>query len=179
MSALVPSRKCSNALKPPGSPGRYQRGCLSPGLPACYTRNLTIVPARWRILTGLKSIWNCVRKASPATFCGRNTASGYPCGRIATRSSAAATRLGASRRSAPCANSISLVKNVLSTTVGPRWRLSHQKPVSAGRLRSSWRCWGIKLYLRGGHVYTVATGLASQPRQDAGVLRRCPRNPGP
>lgn len=32
----------------------------------------------------------------------------------------------------------------------------------------------IKLHLRGGHLYAVAAGLASQPRQDAGVLRGVP-----
>lgn len=37
----------------------------------CYILSLTVAPARWRILTGLKSIWSCVRKASPATFCQR------------------------------------------------------------------------------------------------------------
>lgn len=167
MSARGPSRKCSNALRPPGSPGRYQRGCQSPGLPACCIRTLTVVPERWKILTGLKSIWSCVRKASPATFCGKSTVSGCRSGRTATHSSAAATRPGASLRSVPCGNSISRVKNALSTTVDPRWRLSHQKPASAGRLRSSWRCWGHQ------------TIPSRKPRQDAGVLRRRPRNPGP
>lgn len=86
--------------------------------------SLTVVLAHWRILTGLKSILSCVRKVSPATFYGRNTASGCPSGRIATRSSAAATRPGASHRNAPCASSISLVKNALSTTADPRCRLT-------------------------------------------------------
>lgn len=76
-----------------------------------------------------------------ATFCGRNTASGCPFGRTATRSSAVATRPGASHRNAPCASNISPVKNASSTTVGPQCRLSHRRPVNAGRPRSSWRCW--------------------------------------
>jgi len=117
------------------------RGCQSPDLPVCCILSLTVVLVRWRILTGLKSIWSCVRKVSPATFCGRNTASGCPSGRTATRSSAAATRPGASHRNAPCASSISPVKNALSTTVDPRCRLSHQRRVNAARRRSSWRYW--------------------------------------
>lgn len=76
-----------------------------------------------------------------ATSCGRNTARGCRFGRTATRSSAAATRPGASHRNAPCASSILPVKNALSTIVDPQCRLSHLRRVNAGRPRSSWRCW--------------------------------------
>lgn len=102
-------QKCSNDLKPLGSPGHFRKECQSPYLPVCFILSLTVVLARWRIPTGLKSIWSCV-KASPATCCGRNTARGCRFGRTATRSSAAATRPGASHRNAPCASSILPVK---------------------------------------------------------------------
>lgn len=97
-------------LKSQGSPGHSRKECQSPDLPVCCILSLTVVPARWRILTGLKSIWSCVKKASPATFCGKNTARGCRFGRKATRISAAATRPGASYRNAPFASSISPVK---------------------------------------------------------------------
>lgn len=79
------------------------------------------------------------KKVSPATFCGKNIARGCRSGRTATRSSAAATRPGASHRNAPCASSILPVKNALSTTVDPRCRLSHLRWVNTGRPSSSWR----------------------------------------
>ena len=111
MSARVPSRKCSNDLKPLGSPGHFRKECQSPYLPVCFILSL------------------------------RNTARGCRFGRTATRSSAAATRPGASHRNAPCASSILPVKNALSTIVDPQCRLSHLRRVNAGRPRSSWRCW--------------------------------------
>lgn len=134
-------QKMLKRLEAQGSPGHFRKECQSPDLPVCCILSLTVVPVRWRIPTGLKSIWSCVKKASPATFCGKNTARGCLSGRTATHSSAAATRPGASYRNAPCVSSISPVKNALSTTVGPLYRLSHLRRLNAGRLRSSWRYW--------------------------------------
>ena len=133
-------QKMLKRLEAAGISWPLPEGMSEPHLPVCFILSLTVVLARWRIPTGLKSIWSCVKGVTRhllwEEYCQRMPVRAYSYSQFCCRYQTWCQSQKRSMRQQHLAG-----ENALSTIVDPQCRLSHLRRVNAGRPRSSWRCW--------------------------------------
>lgn len=137
MSAQAPSSKCSNVLRPQGSPGHFLKGCHSLVLRVCYILSLTVVLAPdWAEIHMELRKKGVTRHLLWEVYCQRMPIQAYSYSQFCCRYQVWYQSQKRSMRQQHLAD-----ENALSTTVDPQCRLSPHRWVNAGMRRSSWRYW--------------------------------------